>query len=104
MAHLYETGGMRRVYLRGSENIWKRLLVQAAGFNLALLLRKLVGVGKPRQLRPTLARTFACVLFFIHSVWSILHPRAKIQCPELGLQQPFPERRRYPINSTFVSS
>ena len=31
-AHLYETGGMRRLYLRGRDNILKRLLVHAAAF------------------------------------------------------------------------
>jgi transposase len=30
-AHLYETGGMRRVHLRGRPNIPKRILVHAAG-------------------------------------------------------------------------
>jgi len=40
MAHLYETGGMRRVHLKGRENILKRLLVHAGGFNLALIMRK----------------------------------------------------------------
>ena len=50
-AHLYETGGMRRLHLRGRDNILKRLLVHGAGFNLALLMRSLVGVGKPRQLQ-----------------------------------------------------
>ena len=50
-AHMYETGGMRRVYLRGRENILKRLLVQGAAFNLSLVLRKALGVGKPRQLQ-----------------------------------------------------
>jgi transposase len=50
-AHLYETGGMRRLHLRGRENILKRLLVHGAGFNLALVMRSLVDVGKPRQLQ-----------------------------------------------------
>jgi transposase len=50
-AHMYQTGGMRRVYLRGRENILKRLLVQGAAFNLSLVLRKALGVGKPRQLQ-----------------------------------------------------
>lgn len=50
-AHLYETGGMRRVHLRGRSNILKRLLVHAAGFNLSLILRKKLGVGKPRRLQ-----------------------------------------------------
>lgn len=48
-AHMYETGGMRRLHLRGRNNILKRLLLQAAGFNLALVMRKRFGNGKPRQ-------------------------------------------------------
>ena len=47
-AHLYETGGMRRVHLRGRENILKRLLIQGAGFNLALIMRARYGLGTPR--------------------------------------------------------
>ena len=43
-AHLYETGGMRRVHLRGHSNILKRLLVHVAGLNLGLLLRRAIGV------------------------------------------------------------
>jgi transposase len=50
-AHCYETGGMRRLHLRGQDNIRKRLLVQTAGFNLSLLMRKLYSVGKPRVLQ-----------------------------------------------------
>lgn len=50
-AHMYETGAMRRVYLRGRQNILKRLLIQGAAFNLSLILRKAIGVGKPRQLQ-----------------------------------------------------
>jgi len=56
-AHLYETGGLRRVHLRGRENILKRLLIHAAGFNLALVMRKILGVGKPRRLQG-LAKSF----------------------------------------------
>jgi transposase len=51
MAHLYETGGMRRVHLRGHGNIIKRLLIHACGLNLGLLMRKLYGVGTPRGLQ-----------------------------------------------------
>ena len=50
-AHCYETGGMRRLYLRGDENALKRLLVHDAGYNLSLLMRKLYSVGKPRVLQ-----------------------------------------------------
>lgn len=50
-AHMYDTGGMRRTHLRGQDNILKRLLIHAAAFNIALLVRKLHGIGKPRTLQ-----------------------------------------------------
>jgi transposase len=54
-AHLYETGGFRRVHVRGHENVLKRLLVHAGGFNLGLWMRSLFGVGTPRGLQGRLA-------------------------------------------------
>lgn len=45
VAHLYETGRMRRVHLRGHANILKRVLAQTAALNLELLMRTLFGVG-----------------------------------------------------------
>src|ERR1051326_3115399 len=48
-AHLYDTGGMRRVHLRGKNNIAKRVLIHAAAFNLSLILRRMIGVGTARQ-------------------------------------------------------
>ena len=50
-AHCYDTGGMRRTYLRGHGKILKRLLIHVAGFNLALVMRSILGVGTPRGLR-----------------------------------------------------
>jgi len=72
-AHLYETGAMRRVHLKGRENILKRLLIHAAGFNLALVMRKMLGVGKPRGLQ---GRNGACsgLRFGLRSVWECLRP------------------------------
>ena len=72
-AHLYETGGMRRVHLKGRENILKRLLLHAAGFNLALVMRKMLGVGKPRGLQ---GRNGACpeLRLGLRSVWECLRP------------------------------
>jgi transposase len=72
MAHMYETGGMRRVHLKGRDNILKRLLVHAGGFNLALVMRKLVGVGKPRRLQGALACIFACLSLLFLYAWSVL--------------------------------
>ena len=50
-AHLYETGRMRRVHLRGHVNILKRVLLHACALNLGLLMRTLCGVGTPRSLQ-----------------------------------------------------
>jgi hypothetical protein len=47
-AHQFDTGGLDRLYLRGRSNVHKRLLLQAAACNLALLMRSLFGAGKPR--------------------------------------------------------
>ena len=49
-AHCYETGGMRRLHLRGRENAAKRVLIHDAGFNLGLLMRVSYGMRKPRGL------------------------------------------------------
>jgi transposase len=50
-AHVCETGGGRRTWLRGLENVTKRYVVQVAAHNLGLLMRKLFGVGKPKTLQ-----------------------------------------------------
>jgi transposase len=50
-AHVCETGGGRRTWLRGLANVTKRYVVQVAAHNLGLLMRKLFGVGKPRALQ-----------------------------------------------------
>jgi len=54
-AHLYETGRMRRVHLRGHTNILKRVLLHTAALNLGLLMRTLFGVGTPRSLQGRVA-------------------------------------------------
>jgi transposase len=65
MAHLYETGRLRRVHLRGHGNIIKRLLIHACGLNLGLLMRKLYGVGTPRGLQNgSFEYVFALLLMF----------------------------------------
>ena len=58
-AHCYETGAMRRLHLRGRDNIAKRVLIHAAGFNIGLLMRVKYGLRKPRS-----HCAAACALFF----------------------------------------
>jgi transposase len=64
-AHTYETGALRRLHVRGKPNVQKRLLLQAAACNLALLLRKMVGAGTPRALHDGAIRLFFILLRFI---------------------------------------
>jgi transposase len=49
-AHVCETGGARRTWLRGLEKNRKKVRLVVAAHNLGLILRKLLGSGKPRQL------------------------------------------------------
>jgi len=67
--HLYDRGGMRRVHLRGRENILKRLVVHAGAANLGLLLRKLFGTGTPRALQGRL-QTAISVANASRRLWS----------------------------------
>jgi hypothetical protein len=50
-AHVCETGGARRTWLRGLEKINKRYQIHTAARNLGLLMRDLFGIGKPRVLQ-----------------------------------------------------
>jgi len=47
-AHVCETGGGRRSWLRGVVNVSKVYVLKCAAFNLGLLLRKIWGLSKPR--------------------------------------------------------
>jgi hypothetical protein len=53
---------MRRCTLRGHENILKRLLIHSGAFNISLVLRKMLGAGKPRELKNCTARLLLCLL------------------------------------------
>ena len=71
-AHLYETGRMRRVHLRGHPNILKRVLVHVCGFNLGLLMRQLTGVGTPRSLQGRAAAVFDALIAGLSRLWTLV--------------------------------
>ncbi len=50
-AHVCETGGARRTWLRGLEKVRKRYLMSAVARNLGLLMRQLFGTGTARGLQ-----------------------------------------------------
>ena len=87
-AHLYETGRLRRVHLRGHANIRKRLLVHACGLNLGLLLRRLTGVGTPRSLQGCARVLFDALECVLRRFWRL------VSCSEaLMRRRPLDPRR-----------
>jgi hypothetical protein len=69
---------MDRLYVRGLNNVHKRLLIQAAACNLALLMRSLYGAGKPRaahdrwgQLTFAILRLYSALIAIYQSEWAV---------------------------------
>jgi transposase len=69
-AHVLDCGALRRTALRGLANINKRYLCGILTFNLSLIMRKLTGVGTPRQAAAVFWAFYECCLAsfntFIH--------------------------------------
>jgi len=61
-AHVCETGGGRRSWLRGLVEVGKRYLMQVAGHNLGIIMRRVFGKGTPRSLQGLRAAVVAWVL------------------------------------------
>jgi transposase len=81
-AHCYETGGMRRTHLRGHRNILKLQLIHVGGFNLSLVMRKMLGAGTPRELRNRFgARTLRTVIRLWHRKRQSRLHRGRILAP-----------------------
>jgi transposase len=77
-AHAYDTGGMRRTHLRGTTNILKRVLVHASGFNLGLVMRRLLGVGTPRGFQGHLAALIATLVRVYHAITVVVIARSVV--------------------------
>lgn len=71
-AHICETGGHRRVRLRGRQNIRKRYLIQTAGFNLGVVLRKLIGFGTPRGLANARDEAKSALFVLWVTLWAVI--------------------------------
>jgi len=65
-AHVCETGGARRAWLRGIDKVRKRYLIAAAAHNLGCLMRELFGIGTPRGLQTAAEALDAifCAMYF----------------------------------------
>ena len=73
-AHQFDTGGMDRLYVRGIGNVHKKLLIQAAACNLALLMRSMCGAGKPRAAHDRTVEAIFVILALIKAISSISEP------------------------------
>lgn len=60
--HLYDRGDLRDLTVTGQLNVQKRVLAQAAAFNLGLVMRKMLGAGTPRWLAAAFAAVVGAVL------------------------------------------
>ena len=80
-AHQYETGGMRRVHLRGRSNILKRVLLHASACNLGLLMRQIVGFGTPRSLQGRTTAASQALLALLRRLWRRLAARKAVPRP-----------------------
>jgi transposase len=79
-AHACETGGMRRLHLRGRANILKRYQVHVAALNLGIILLSLIGVGTPRGFqgrKALLAHVLSSVLSPMHHLIRSLYDEAR---------------------------
>lgn len=89
-AHCYETGRMRRTYLRGRQNILKRLLIHIAGFNLSLVLRLITGKGTPRGLQDLAFAYFLTLIALVNRFWQVLEARIGIVTVGMAESRPGP--------------
>ena len=80
--HVLDDGGMRRVHLRGRENIAKRYLIHTAAFNLGLIMRKLTGFGTPKGWADARRACSARVW----GVWAALERHWRALCQRLAAQ------------------
>lgn len=78
-AHVCETGGARRCWLRGLEHVSKRYLLQVAARNLGLILRKLFGVGTARSLQGSAALSWLLQLART-ALWAVLKWMMRVWC------------------------
>ena len=101
-AHVCETGGAGRTWLRGLEKISKRYLIVAAARNLSLLMRKAFGIGKPRCLQAglegLLAGFLAC-LMALQTLWIVLSGQVQPGTAPSGLPDKIHQKNRPSQNS-----
>ena len=87
-AHILDCGGIRRTTLRGWENLNKRFKLAAAFYNLSQLMRKLFGIGTPKQLAARGRLLFLQLTYLLAVIARIVHRNnsARIRIWYVGLK------------------
>ncbi len=87
-AHILDCGGIRRTTLRGWENLNKRFKLAAAFYNLSQLMRKLFGIGTPKQLAACGRLLFLQLTYLLAVIARIVHRNssARIRIWYVGLK------------------
>ena len=67
-AHMCDTGGARRTWLRGIEKVQKRYQTAAMAYNLGRIMRSLTGAGKPRHFAALAERLCLIYLLTIRTI------------------------------------
>jgi transposase len=100
-AHQFDTGGMDRLWVRGKGNVHKKVLLQAAACNLALLMRSLYGTGKPKAAHDQIQTAIFATLVFMAAVSCLHEPlHGRRAWDSMGLRPPHSRRPRCSSRST----
>jgi hypothetical protein len=101
--HCYDTGRMRRTYLRRHKNILKRSLIHVGAFNLSFIFRSLLGAGTPREPRYRLTRLFSRLFCAVCQLWMQTERGHRVFFPLLGFRSQR-NRRYFAIDSAIRKS
>jgi transposase len=104
-AHVCETGGARRTWIRGQEEVSKYYQLRALAFNLGVMMRALFGIGKPRVLQGGLAGLREVILWLYLALTTAIRRIFHIAAPNDAMKgirhhKTSSERRRAAANST----
>ena len=102
-AHILDRGGMRRVSLRGRENVNNKYLLHVGGRNLSLLMRKIIGAGTPKE---AVTAGYGAILVFLTLqgalLLTILAPKNALG-GSLDISAEFPDWKEASEKTDFVN-